>query len=407
MGTSKIEWTESTWNPLVGCSKVSPGCKHCYAEVMARRLAAMGATGYRDAIGADGRWSGKVFWNSAAKVVEPLRVKRPRVWFVDSMSDLFHESVPDAWIDQVFAIMALAHQHRFLVLTKRAARMRRYFEGGARGRVLTQLREREATGVMLGWPLPNVGLGVSVEHQGYVERVWDLLQTPAALRFLSAEPLLGPLDIGDMVCATWRRGLTLGSYLDWVICGGESGPGARPAHPDWVRGLRDMCVAGDVPFFFKQWGAWLPLANVYAEREVPGEPGVIDGDWPLSAVEAYAHRMVCALELSGEMSYWQAPDGSWHTDHQPGSGAYYLARVGKREAGKELDGEYWLEGPGWWLYGDGEGDLRSRDVLDLIRADLAAGGGTLAQQAETRAQQGQQEQLAKLGGEEEETAARS
>jgi len=210
---SGIEWTESTWNPVTGCTKVSPGCKHCYAERMAERLQAMGQPNYRN---------GFRLTLHPHMLELPLRWKKPQTIFVNSMSDLFHREVPLDYIQQAFAVMRRAHWHRFQVLTKRADR-------------LAEL-SRE-----LDWP-PNVWMGVSVENDSYRGRIDGLRNTAAATKFLSLEPLLGPLKALDL------RG------IHWVIVGGESGPGARPMDPEWATDLRDQCRRAQVPFFFKQWG---------------------------------------------------------------------------------------------------------------------------------------------------------
>ena len=287
-----IEWADATWNPTVGCSLVSPGCTNCYAMRAAWRLHhAEKYAGLTELAGARPRpvWTGVVRLDEAALDI-PLRWRRPRRIFVNSISDLFHESLPDVAIDRVFAVMALAPQHTFLVLTKRAARMREYIDMAA-SRVWRQVGETPdewrvrridgdpvipclaAHGARWGgeqpWPLCNVWLGVSVEDQARAdERIPDLLATPAAKRFISAEPLLGPIDIAvamltdaglEVLFAKYEAGeLRNGrGSLDWVIVGGESGAGARPMHPDWARSLRDQCAAADVPFFFKQWGEWI------------------------------------------------------------------------------------------------------------------------------------------------------
>lgn len=210
---SSIEWTEATWNPVTGCSKVSPGCKHCYAERMARRLQAMGMERYSDGF--------------AVRLHEdllelPLHWRRPRLIFVNSMSDLFHDEVPLVFVQRVFDVMRRATQHTFQVLTKRAERL---------ANVAGQLP----------WP-ENVWMGVSVESDKYVWRARELLRVPASVRFLSVEPLLGPIPTLPL------------EGLHWVIVGGESGPGARPMAQEWVRVIRDRCEAASVPFFFKQWG---------------------------------------------------------------------------------------------------------------------------------------------------------
>ncbi len=213
MANSKIEWTESTWNPLTGCTKVSPGCKHCYAERMAKRLQAIGLEKYRN---------GFNLTLHDEVLEDPLHWTKPQMIFVNSMSDLFHPGVPLAFILRIFAVMQRAHWHTFQVLTKRAER----------------LLELDS---LLNWP-PNVWMGVSVENSDYIYRVHLLRQTHAAVKFLSCEPLLGPLP-----------NLPL-EGMDWVIVGGESGPKARTIDPSWVREIRDQCQAVKVPFFFKQWG---------------------------------------------------------------------------------------------------------------------------------------------------------
>lgn len=221
---SKIEWTDETWNPIVGCTKVSPGCKNCYAERMAKRLAAMGVAHYAGTVNQHGHWTGQMNWAGDEVLRKPLRWKKSRMVFVNSMSDLFHPGVPDEWILRVWDVMADARHHTFQVLTKRPARMAAF---------LTAHRPVA---------VPNVWIGTSVENQAAAdERIPELMAAPAAVRFLSCEPLLGPV--------------TLAGQVDWVIVGGESGPGARPMHPDWVRKLRDHCEAAGVPFFFKQWGS--------------------------------------------------------------------------------------------------------------------------------------------------------
>jgi protein gp37 len=215
MGKSAIEWTEATWNPITGCDEVSPGCKHCYAERMARRLRGMGQPRYAN---------GFELTVHADLLDLPLLWRKPQTIFVCSMSDLFHESVPADYIQQVFETMRRASWHRFQVLTKRSAR-------------LLELSEA------LDWP-ENVWAGVSVERADYAFRIGHLRRTGAHVKFLSLEPLLGPLPDLDL------RG------LHWVIVGGESGPGARPMQEEWVTDIRDQCRAAKVAFFFKQWGGF-------------------------------------------------------------------------------------------------------------------------------------------------------
>jgi protein gp37 len=245
---SAIEWTHTTWNPVTGCDRISPGCDHCYALTLAKRLKAMGQAKYQT----DGRppTSGPGFGVAVhpKALAEPLRWRRPRLVFVNSMSDLFHARVPEAFIAEVFAVMAAADQHTFQVLTKRPARMARLLASQAfHARVADLLQlHRQRDGRGLGWPLPNVWLGVSIELDAYCWRAVRLRQTPAAVRFLSCEPLLGPLPSLDL------------TGIGWVICGGESGPGHRPVNPAWVRELRDRCIAAGVAFFFKQWGGRTP-----------------------------------------------------------------------------------------------------------------------------------------------------
>ena len=232
---STIEWTEATWNPTTGCDQVSRGCDNCYAMALSRRLKAMGQPRYqRDG---DPRTSGPGFGLSVHPdaLALPLTWRRPRRVFVNSMSDLFHARVPVAFIRQVFDVMAATPQHTYQVLTKRARRLRRL--AGS-----------------LAWP-DNVWMGVSVEDQQVVDRIADLRKVPAAVRFLSCEPLLGPLP-----------GLSL-EGIGWVIAGGESGPHARPMDPAWAEDLRDQCGQAQVPFFFKQWGGRTPKAG---GRELDG-----------------------------------------------------------------------------------------------------------------------------------------
>jgi len=224
---SSIEWTESTWNPLTGCNKVSPGCKHCYAERMALRLHAMGQHRYRN---------GFDVTLQPDAVEEPLRWRRPQVVFVNSMSDLFHRDVPESFILRVFQTMEQASWHVFQVLTKRSDRL------------------RELAG-RLPWP-NNVWMGVSVESADYIGRIEDLVHVPASVRFLSVEPLLGPIP--DLPL----------DGIHWVIVGGESGPGARPMQPSWVKEIRSTCRRARVPFFFKQWGG---VNKKQAGRELDGK----------------------------------------------------------------------------------------------------------------------------------------
>lgn len=329
MSKSAIEWTDEVWNPVTGCTKVSAGCKHCYAEREWPRLTRLVPA-----------YAGRDFTDVRThhdRLEQPLRWKRPRKVFVNSMSDLFHPDVPDGFIDQVFAVMALAPQHTFQVLTKRPDRMREYLSSPDRihsinGKVWSQLGTHRGSRIEHGgnWraklPLPNVCLGVSVENQEAAdERIPLLLQIPAAVRFISAEPLLGPVSLnyafgipsgaGRGSCPMHLAGiapeglLTKGNHhLHWVIVGGESGPNARPMHPDWVRSLRDQCAIAGVPFLFKQWGEYCG-----------------DRDF-----RAPVHK-------------WEMIDRSGRTLTEAGSTANmgpitHVARVGKKAAGRLLDG---------------------------------------------------------------------
>jgi protein gp37 len=273
---SSIEWTDATWNPVTGCTKVSPGCDHCYAERIVERFKGKGA-----------------FENvtlNEERLDAPLRWRKPRRVFVNSMSDLFHDSVPDEYIATVFAVMAFARQHTFQVLTKRHGRMRsllnrQSFRRDVQRVALRREGDRAPWLVKPWWPLRNVWLGVSVEDQKHANlRIPALLDTPAAVRWISAEPLLGPIDLhakdsrtfGPQWLPVTAYGVNTpdhragdgspigdlykdmyGPNLDWVVIGGESGPGARPMHPDWARSLRDQCSAAGVPYFFKQTGSLL------------------------------------------------------------------------------------------------------------------------------------------------------
>ena len=237
---SSIEWTEATWNPVTGCTKVSPGCAHCYAERMALRLRAMGQPNYVN---------GFELTTHEHMLELPLRWKKPQMIFVNSMSDLFHEDVPLEFIHKVFDVMRRASWHIFQVLTKRSRQLLELNQG-------------------IDWP-SNVWMGVSVENQDYTFRIEHLRQTNAQLKFLSLEPLLGPLPNLDL------RG------IGWVIVGGESGPGARPMAEEWVVDIRDQCRAASIPFFFKRWGGVRKkrTGRVLQDRtwdEMPRQMGMVD-----------------------------------------------------------------------------------------------------------------------------------
>jgi len=230
--SSTIEWTEATWNPVTGCTKVSPGCAHCYAETFAERF--RGVPGHPYEMGFD-------LQLRPERLNQPLSWKRPRLIFVNSMSDLFHEAIPIEFVGAVFDTMERAHWHTFQILTKRSER-------------LAELAP------LLPWP-ENVWMGVSVENQRWTTRIDDLRRVPATVRFLSCEPLLGPLNLD--LCG-----------IHWVIAGGESGPKARHMKPEWARSIRDQCLCAGVPFFFKQWGAY----DAHGRRLGKGAAGrVLDG----------------------------------------------------------------------------------------------------------------------------------
>lgn len=323
MGRTSIEWATDVWNPVTGCTKVSEGCRNCYAERLHRmrheaylrgaKVPGCYATPFETVVCHDERMG------------IPVRWKKSKRFFVDSMSDLFHEQVPMDFIANVFAVMYLADWHMFMVLTKRAGRMQAMLNSQAFWDEYRECVRVLSDDTMTGGErkIWNVWLGVSVENQKAAdERIPLLLKTPASTRFVSCEPLLGPVDLGMGLCPTCGgSGETAGHYyqddgmetcddcggiglafdsIDWVICGGESGPGARPMDPDWARSLLDQCLAMGVPFFFKQWGEWAPDDQI--------DPG---------------NRRDPMIET----------DMSW-------------VREGKRKAGRLLDGREWNEFPG-------------------------------------------------------------
>lgn len=287
---TKIEWTDATWNPVIGCRRVDEGCRNCYAEVMAARFSDAGQWGHglanrvKDADGkTDHRWTGETRFIDHALDM-PLRWRKPRKIFVCSTSDLFGESVPDEWIDKVFAVMALAPHHTFQVLTKRPERARAYLakrDTSKAGDPITMAAlsiSGNGKGGNSQWPLPNVWLGTSISDQASADlRIPHLLSTFAAVRFISAEPLLGPVDLAPYLYAAKMAADTADGQrhqwdipkLNWVIVGGESGLYARPMHPDWARSLRDQCAAAGTAFFFKQWGE-----NAWVER-IEGDPSTL------------------------------------------------------------------------------------------------------------------------------------
>ena len=314
---SKIEWTDATWNPVTGCSVVSPGCTNCYAMKLAgtRLKHHESRAGLTRDTKAGPVWTGEVRFNEAW-LTQPLQWKRPRMVFVCAHGDLFHEDVPDAWIDQVFAVMALAHRHTFQVLTKRSERMRDYLSRhrwhlwAAAGRAIDPLRWQNLPPIMGGdrTPVPNVWLGISAEDQLRADqRIPDLLATPAAIRFVSAEPLLGPIDFNripmpqdeDRECSALSGHEIAGMVgnavgwippLDWIIVGGENGP--RPMLAEWAQAIRDQCAAANIPFFFKQWGSYLPAGQAMAD----GRIWAPRGGPALHAVKAMTGRLLDGVE---------------------------------------------------------------------------------------------------------------
>ena len=338
--TSKIEWTDATWNIITGCTLVDEGCRHCYAAHLITSWPAIGNHPSRKGLArknaaGESKFTGEVRFNEDW-LDQPLRWKKPRKIFVCAHGDLFHETVPDEWIDRVFAVMALAPQHTFQVLTKRPERARAYLTGPAWAATLpTELLAQGTEKAQRDhWPLRNVWLGASISDQASADqRIPHLLAAPAAVRFISAEPLLGEVDLK----ATRYGHMAAISRLDWVIVGGESGPHARPMHPDWARSLRDQCAAAGVPFLFKQWGEWLPLNQT-----------------ALGADDAYYHPAPEAdPEASRRCKYDSlciAPDGASYstgTAHQyhriaegafAGVGHIQCFKIGKSRAGRLLDG---------------------------------------------------------------------
>lgn len=266
---SAIEWTDATWNPVIGCSKVSPGCAHCYAEALTMRFAATWKVPGLP-------WTPA---NASANVLlrperldQPLRWSNSRMVFVNSMSDLFHEHVPDAYIARVFAVMARAQRHIFQVLTKRPERMAALLSSRRWTRSVARIVEPALPAAHISWPLPNVWLGTSIENRRFVSRAELLNATPASVRFISAEPLLGSLV----------PSLDLAG-IDWLIVGGESGPRHRPMRVEWVRELREAARSAETAFFFKQWGGRTSKRNgrVLDGRtwdELPTEPHLRSSD---------------------------------------------------------------------------------------------------------------------------------
>ncbi|WP_305910499.1 phage Gp37/Gp68 family protein (plasmid) [Methylomarinum sp. Ch1-1] len=344
---TKIEWSDATWNPATGCSKVSEACRNCYALRDWVRMAANQNSVYYDRQFTD-------VMCHPERLDQPIRWQKPRMIFVNSMSDLFHEAVPDEFIDQVFAVMAIANQHVFQILTKRPLRMREYLtKRAAGGRYIWQAGQqikmsRGRSKPETSWPLPNVWLGVSIENQQAAdERIPLLLSTPAAVRWISAEPLLGQLDLttisvidGDPYFINALRGemritesashdlspVEFLNKLDWVVVGGESGENARPMHPDWVRSIKDQCNAANIPFLFKQWGEFTEIdgpvcRGSFSRNREPGD-FYMDSDGTIIPFND-------DLSKQGGSNFRSA----WTTS--------IMRRVGKKSAGRLLDGKFY------------------------------------------------------------------
>jgi protein gp37 len=386
-----ISWTDQTWNPIRGCSRVSEGCRNCYAERMAARFAGPGQPFEGLArMGDNGpRWTGSVRLVDE-HLADPLRWRRPRRVFVNSVSDLFHEGLTNEQIGAIFGVMAAAPQHTFQILTKRPTRMLEWFRwaekamagryrrpaiiGHAAAYIVSTVgtnvdsdRLHLSANIYAGfndWPLPNVWLGVSVENQAAAdERVPLLLQTPAAVRFLSCEPLLGPVDLTSIVTYSYGttsketnvlsgRSMTFMAdgggistnprdRIDWVIAGGESGPGSRPVHPDWVRSLRDQCQAAGVPFHFKQWGEWAPAPWRFS-WEADRQAGETELAFKARAEAAGATHTVAPHGHLHECGH-----RPWSIERVGESPAPHAAirKVGKKSSGRLLDGQTWDEFP--------------------------------------------------------------
>ena len=317
MADTKIEWAEKSWNPITGCTRCSPGCENCYAERMAYRLACMGQKKYQKVISTDGGvWNHKIYCDEKSLDI-PLHWRKPCRIFVCSMSDLFHKKVPFEFIDNVFGAMFAAPQHIYQILTKRPKRMAEY---------IPHLDDNcFECGDPICWsakPNSNIHLGVSISNQAEAdEKIPILLRIPAAVRWLSIEPMLGRIKLNHI--KTNERTLNAlkgvskykvdgntpyyGHFIDWVVVGGESGPGARPIHPDWVRNIRDQCVAAGVPFYFKQWGEWLI------------------GNDPI-------------VQSMNTLNFWPKRVTSIGDDN--------FFRVTKKKAGRLLDGREWKQLPG-------------------------------------------------------------
>jgi protein gp37 len=363
-----IEWTDATWNVINGCTVLSPGCTNCYAMRLAgtRLRNSPSREGLTKTVNGNPVWTGEVLFNRRV-ALEPFQWETPRRIFVCAHGDLFHEKVPEEWIDYVFMVALLNPRHTFQILTKRTERMRDYMrevldepEHVTAARFANAMhhggkQDTPADQVDIHWPPRNVWLGTSVEDQRRAdERIPLLLETPAAVRWLSCEPLLGPVDLDEwFVCPNWSDDIPMDMttglreccakcdftgiagfeglpLVDWVVVGGESGPNSRPMHPAWAISLRDQCVQAGVAFHFKQWGDWLPFTQCRTKEQR----------------EAVSRT---TIESNRTGNGKQTVFGAWSNGHKvygtPGIQPIQINRVGKKIAGREIDGREWNEYP--------------------------------------------------------------
>lgn len=385
---SKIEWTGpngETWNPTTGCSKAGEGCRNCYAIVTANIRRANPnpkiAGAYAGTVTADGKnWTGKVNYITERATLPLHWTKKSRICFLDSMSDLFHESLEDCYIDEIFAVMAICslhanpvlRGHRFQLLTKRPARMREYLSDPELPERLTKhgaaLMEDgddwdACLSTQLQLPLPNVIAGFSAWDQPSFDAGWaELARTPLAARMVSLEPLLGPVDLrcalGDHPLESPAYAISKGQKLDWVIVGGESGPGARPMHPDWARGIRDQCVAAGVPYFFKQHGE-------FREWDARGPVTQVNNNSRRADLIERAATNPCWITYDGEVVHSRE-------DFEEEVPYRMLERVGKKAAGRLLDGRVWDEMPGILQDGQDSQDRNPEHPVHPVEKGSAA-----------------------------------
>lgn len=309
-------WWDRNWPVLEGCSPCSPACDNCFAAEYAHRFA--GSLPYLASLtDANGKWNGTVRMR-LDQLDLPLRTKKPTVWFVAERSDLFHPAVPDEYLDRIFAVMAMAPRHTFMVLTKRPERMRESFPGWDGTRSVETMRPNIMGALCL--PFPNIWLGTTVWDQDSADRnIPLLLDTPAAHSFVSVEPMLGAVDM-KFHLGLAKNHEDLRGEIGWVICGGESGRNARPVHPDWVRSLRDQCAAAGVPFLFKQWGEWAPSS------QAAGKGRITHAICPDGQVAPFVREKM--LDACRDCTRWED-----------------LRRGGKKAAGRLLDGREHLGVP--------------------------------------------------------------